>query len=276
MSGRTRLLAALAAKVLDRPVRIQLTRAQMYSMAGHQPATIQTIALGADSDGKLDRHSPSRAFRRHPSSTTTSNTRRSRRGRLWAGAAAESRRTTRSSTSTATRRPRCARRTRRSAISRSRARWTSSPMRPASIRSRCACSTTPRSIRLAGGPSRRAPCGKCLTEGAARFGWDKRTPEPRSMRDGRYLIGQGVAAAIYTHWRWPAKARVTLNRDGTALVEAGSHDLGTGTYTVMRQVAADALGLAPGEGDRAARAIRDCPRPTPRSARRRWPMPAPR
>ena len=65
------------------------------------------------------------------------------------------------------------------------------------------------------------------------------------MRDGRYLIGQGVAAAIYTHWRWPAKARVTLNRDGTALVETGSHDLGTGTYTVMQQVAADALGLSP-------------------------------
>jgi len=41
------------------------------------------------------------------------------------------------------------------------------------------------------------------------------------MRDGRYLIGQGVAGAIYTHWRWPAKARVTLNRDGSALVEAG-------------------------------------------------------
>src|SRR5207237_10120946 len=86
---------------------------------------------------------------------------------------------------------------------------------------------------------------KCLTEGAARFGWDRRTPEPRSMRDGRYLIGQGMAGAIFTHWRWPARARVTLKRDGSALVEAGTHDLGTGTYTVMQQVAADALGLAP-------------------------------
>ena len=47
------LLAALAAKVVNRPVRVQLTRAQMYSMAGHQPATVQTIALGADRDGKL-------------------------------------------------------------------------------------------------------------------------------------------------------------------------------------------------------------------------------
>jgi xanthine dehydrogenase YagR molybdenum-binding subunit len=65
------------------------------------------------------------------------------------------------------------------------------------------------------------------------------------MRDGRYLVGQGVAAAIFTHWRWPAKARVTLNDDGSALVEAAAHDIGTGTYTVMAQVAADALGLAP-------------------------------
>jgi xanthine dehydrogenase YagR molybdenum-binding subunit len=54
-----------------------------------------------------------------------------------------------------------------------------------------------------------------------------------------------MAAAIYTHWRWPAKARVMLNVDGSATVEAGMHDIGTGTYTVMQQVAADALGLAP-------------------------------
>ena len=54
-----------------------------------------------------------------------------------------------------------------------------------------------------------------------------------------------MAAAIYTHWRWPGKARVTLNRDGSALVEAAAHDIGTGTYTIMTQVAADALGLTP-------------------------------
>src|SRR5205823_13173511 len=48
------------------------------------------------------------------------------------------------------------------------------------------------------------------------------------------LIGQGMAGAIYTHWRWPAKARVTLKRDGSAVVETGTHELGAGTYTVMR------------------------------------------
>jgi xanthine dehydrogenase YagR molybdenum-binding subunit len=65
------------------------------------------------------------------------------------------------------------------------------------------------------------------------------------MRDGRSLIGQGVAGAIFTHWRWPGKARVTLDATGAALVEAAAHDIGTGTYTIMAQVAADALGLAP-------------------------------
>jgi xanthine dehydrogenase YagR molybdenum-binding subunit len=90
---------------------------------------------------------------------------------------------------------------------------------------------------------------RCLTEGAQRFGWDKRNPAPRSMRDGRYLIGQGVAGAIYTHWRWPAKARVVLRSDGSALVESGMHEIGGGTYTVMRQVAADALGLPPDRVD---------------------------
>lgn len=67
--------------------------------------------------------------------------------------------------------------------------------------------------------------------------------QPLSRVDGRCLIGQGMAGAIYTHWRWPAKARATLNRDGSAVVETAAHDLGTGTYTVMQQVAADTLGL---------------------------------
>src|SRR5260370_41245278 len=77
--------------------------------------------------------------------------------------------------------------------------------------------------------------GECLTKGAARFGWDKRTPEPRSMRSGRYLIGQGVAAAIYTHWRWPAKARGALKANGWAAGESAAADLRTGTRTGKAQ-----------------------------------------
>ena len=76
---------------------------------------------------------------------------------------------------------------------------------------------------------------RCLTEGAERFGWNARNPVPRSMRDGRYLIGQGVAGAIYTHWRWPSKARVVLRSDGSALVESGMQEIGCGTYNRVHE-----------------------------------------
>src|SRR2546429_1440080 len=121
-----------------------------------------------------------------------------------------------------------------------------------------AVSADPGAVRLlndtpvdppSGGPFATRGIRRCLTEGAQRFGWDKRNAAPRSMRDGRYLIGQGVAAAIYTHWRWPAKARVILKSDGSALVESGMHEIGGGTYTVMRQVAAGAPALPPDKGD---------------------------
>jgi hypothetical protein len=59
-----------------------------------------------------------------------------------------------------------------------------------------------------------------LVEGAARFGWDKHSPEPRSCEIVDTSLGQGVNGATYPHWRWPAKARVTTSSDGTALVEA--------------------------------------------------------
>src|SRR5207245_1664140 len=237
------LLAALAAKVLNRPVRVQLTRAQMYSMVGHQPATIQTIALGADRDGKLtgirhDSISPTPVFDNYIEYAAL--VARS----LWGASGGIS--------------------TNHKVLHVNRN--TPTPLRApheapghfalesAMDELAYATGVDPVALRLlndtpldphSGRPFSTRALRKCLTEGAARFGWDRRTPEPRSMRDGRYLIGQGMAGAIFTHWRWPAKARVTLKRDGSALVEAGTHDLGTGTYTVMQQVAADTLGLAP-------------------------------
>jgi xanthine dehydrogenase YagR molybdenum-binding subunit len=237
------LLAALAAKVVKRPVRVQLTRAQMYSMAGHQPATVQTIALGADHDGKL-------TGIRHDSVNPTS---------LFDGyveyAAMASRHLWRASGGISTSHKVVH-------VNRNTPVVLRAPMEaqghfalecamdelayatgvdPVELRLRNDTDTDPYSGR----PFSTRALRVCLTKGAARFGWEKRSPEPRSMRDGRFLIGQGVAAAIYTHWRMPGKARVTLNRDGSALVEAAAHDIGTGTYTIMTQVAADALGLAP-------------------------------
>ncbi|MEU6381613.1 xanthine dehydrogenase family protein molybdopterin-binding subunit [Streptomyces sp. NPDC046909] len=84
---------------------------------------------------------------------------------------------------------------------------------------------------------------ECYTVGAREFGWDRRNPKPRSTRDGDWLIGLGMAAGVYDPGRFPAQARARLDADGTAVVEAATSDMGPGTYTSQTQVAADALGL---------------------------------
>jgi xanthine dehydrogenase YagR molybdenum-binding subunit len=237
------LLAAIAAKVVDRPVRLQLSRAQMYSMVGHQAATVQTIALGANHDGKLvgirhDSVNPTSVFDDYVEYAAMASR------HLWraSGGIATSHKLVH--------------------VNRNSPVVLRAPMEaqghfalecamdelayktgvdPVELRLRNDTDSDPYSGR----PFSTRALRHCLTKGAVRFGWDERTSEPRSMRDGRFLIGQGMAAAIYTHWRWPGKARVTLDGDGSALVEAAAHDIGTGTYTIMAQVAADALGLSP-------------------------------
>ena len=234
-------LTALAARELRIPVRVQLTRAQMYSMVGHQPASVQTITLGAATNGKLNgiRHdsvSPTSVFDNYIEYAALCP--RS----LWgaSGGIATNHQIVHVNRNTPTplRAPHEA--------------LGHFALESALDELAYAIGIDPVALRLmndieidpdSGRPFSTRAMRKCLIEGAARFGWEKRTPEPRSMRDGRYLVGQGMAGAIYTHWRWPAQARVTLRADGSALVEAGTHDLGTGTYTVMQQIAADTLGL---------------------------------
>jgi xanthine dehydrogenase YagR molybdenum-binding subunit len=84
---------------------------------------------------------------------------------------------------------------------------------------------------------------ECLREGARRFNWDRRPARPASIRDGRWLVGLGVAAAIRVHPQMPAKVRVRLAPDGMCVVLSDMTDIGTGTYTILTQVAADQLGL---------------------------------
>ncbi|MFD3499400.1 xanthine dehydrogenase family protein molybdopterin-binding subunit [Streptomyces sp. NPDC058678] len=84
---------------------------------------------------------------------------------------------------------------------------------------------------------------ECYTVGAREFGWHRRNPEPRATREGDWLIGRGMAAGVYDTARMPAQARARLDSDGTAVVEAAATDMGPGTYTSQTQVAADALGL---------------------------------
>ena len=84
---------------------------------------------------------------------------------------------------------------------------------------------------------------ECYEQGAERFGWSKRNPKPGSMRDGRELIGYGMASAVYPTNRAAATASVRILRDGRAVVRSASSDMGPGTWTSMTQVAAEALGL---------------------------------
>ncbi len=84
---------------------------------------------------------------------------------------------------------------------------------------------------------------ECLRQGASTFGWARRNPTPRTVRDGDRLIGVGMAAAGYHTSRSPSDVYARLNADGTADVQTATSDMGPGTYTSMSQVAADALGL---------------------------------
>ncbi len=84
---------------------------------------------------------------------------------------------------------------------------------------------------------------ECYRKGAEMFGWSKRNPELRATKEGNKLVGFGMGTSLYPARRSPASALARLNADGTVLVEAGSQDLGGGTYTIMTQIAADALGV---------------------------------
>jgi xanthine dehydrogenase YagR molybdenum-binding subunit len=84
---------------------------------------------------------------------------------------------------------------------------------------------------------------ECYRQGAETFGWGKRNPEPRSMRDGSELVGWGMASGVWEALQMPAAARIVLTANGHAEVFCAASDIGTGTYTILAQVAADALGL---------------------------------
>ncbi|ONF46925.1 xanthine dehydrogenase family protein molybdopterin-binding subunit [Methylobacterium radiotolerans] len=83
----------------------------------------------------------------------------------------------------------------------------------------------------------------CFRQGAERFGWARRSPEPRSMRDGRELVGWGVATGIWESMMMQSSAIATLTPDGRLTVGNSTGDIGTGTYTILTQIAADTLGL---------------------------------
>ena len=83
----------------------------------------------------------------------------------------------------------------------------------------------------------------CYRQAAERFGWERRSMAPRSMRDGNQLVGWGMATGVWEAMQQPATAKAVMNIDGSLVVASATSDIGTGTYTVMTQIAAENLGL---------------------------------
>jgi len=233
-------LAALAARRVGRPVKLVLNRRQMFYTTGHRPRTIQRVALGATRDGRLTGliHESSGETSRHEqfiealTSVSTfmyscPNVRtRYRLVPLDTGTPNHMRGPGEASGVFALE---CAIDELAYSLG----------MDPLELRRR----NEPAIDEGENLPFSSRSLIECLDLGAERFGWSRRSPKPRSMRDGRLLIGWGAAAATYPALWGAASARVRLVEDGTAEVEAAASDMGPGTYTSMTQVAADFLGL---------------------------------
>jgi xanthine dehydrogenase YagR molybdenum-binding subunit len=236
------MLAAMAARKVGRPVKLVLSRAQMFTSNGYRPQTVQKIALGASADGKL-------LSVRHEGITSMGQP---RLGEFVEPVAL--------ATEMLYACPNLAITHRIVALNAGLPTYMRAPGESSGVFAiesamdelAVALKMDPIALRLQNyaetDPSDNLPFSskhlrECYTQGAAAFGWDRRTPAPRSMRDGRWLVGLGMATATYPTNRSAAGVRVRLLADGTAVLQSGTQDLGTGTYTVMAQLAADALGL---------------------------------
>jgi xanthine dehydrogenase YagR molybdenum-binding subunit len=233
------VLAVLTAQALERSVRVALTRQQMYVL-GYRPAMIQRIELGARPGGTLEAIT-------HEAITVTSQYEdfyRQESG--WSGllyTCANAKYVHKlarldlptscdmrcPSAATGVYALECAMDELAVALK----------LDPLELRLRCYSDRDQNTNRPYSSKSLRA----CYHQGAEAFGWDKRSPEPRSMRDGNELVGWGMATGIWEALQVPIAVRIVLSANGHAEVSCATSDIGTGTYTIMAQVAADMLGL---------------------------------
>ncbi|KDN75974.1 xanthine dehydrogenase family protein molybdopterin-binding subunit [Streptomyces olindensis] len=230
--------AVMAATLLQRPVRVVMTRRQMFSLAGYRSPTAQRVRLGADADGRL------RALEHRSLSQTSAvhdfvePSAAAGRAMYAADAHHTASRVVRLDVPTPT--------------------WMRAPGEaPGSFALESAldelaerCGVDPIELRLRNepevGPVSGLPFGSrnliaCFREGARRFGWAERDPRPGVRREGRWLLGTGTAAASFPVMAMPSTAAVTAEADGTFTVGINAADIGTGARTALTLVAADAL-----------------------------------
>jgi xanthine dehydrogenase YagR molybdenum-binding subunit len=234
------VLATMAAKMLGRAVKLVLSRPQMFSMVGHRPKTRQHVVLAADARGALvgirhDVISETSTFDEfvEPSAVQT-------RMLYACPNVVTSHRLVRLDVGTPTFQRAPGESTGTFALESAMDELAHAlHLDPLELRLRNYAETAPDD----GKPWSSKSLRECYRQGAERFGWSKRELPPRSMRDGRWLVGWGMATATYPARQSPSSAIARARPDGTVLVQAGSQDIGTGTYTIMTQIAADALGV---------------------------------
>jgi xanthine dehydrogenase YagR molybdenum-binding subunit len=233
------VLAVLAAQALQRSVRLVLTRQQMYGL-GHRPATIERLALGATAGGTLD------AITHEAIAVTSQFEDFSRNDTGWAALlykSANARYVHRLArldvpTSSDMRAPGAA--TGVYALESAMDELAVAlKLDPVELRLRC-YSDRDQNEDV---PYTSKQLRECYRQGAEAFGWSKRDAAPRSMRDGSELVGWGMATGVWEALQMPTAARIVLTANGHAEVSCAASDIGTGTYTILAQVAADVLGL---------------------------------
>ncbi|QMV73254.1 xanthine dehydrogenase family protein molybdopterin-binding subunit [Comamonas piscis] len=233
-------LTAMAARELKRPVKLVLTRTQMFTGHGYRPQTIQKVRLGADANGKLQAIIQEAFHNTSSFETFSDNT----TGFLKQVYACENLDMPLKVAATDLATP----------------TWMRAPgavsgmfaLESAMDELAYALKMDPMELRLvnyaevdpvSGKPFSSKALRECYRLGAEKFGWKNRKPEPRSMRDGKLLVGWGMASSVWGAMQMPASAKITFRPDGTATVSSATSDIGPGTYTVMTMIAAEFLGL---------------------------------
>jgi len=233
-------LAAIAARMIGRPVKVAMTRPQLFHTTTHRTASEQRVRLGADSDGRLIAFGQDALVHCARFDIYTEPVCGAAR-MLYAA-------------------PNRLTRHRRAKLDLPRSDSMRAPGEAIGLLAlECAMdelaealAIDPVELRLRNDteidPERDRPfasrhLGEALREGAVRFGWDKRVAKPASVREGRWFVGLGVASAIRGDTLQSATARARLERDGRLTVELAMTDIGTGSYTILTQIAAETMDL---------------------------------
>lgn len=234
-------LGIMAAKLVGRPVKLVLRREQMFGPVGHRAPTRQRLRIGTDGEGRLtalDHHA------RTVSSTFDD----------FYEPAADASHTLYASPAIRTSHDAVRVNTGTPLFMRAPGEATGSITLESAIDEMAwACGIDPLAFRLknyaevepiSGKPFSSKALRACYEQGAARFGWSKRSFQPRQMRDDNgLLVGWGMGTATFPALMFQAEARAAIRRDGSGVMEIGAHDMGQGAWTALAQIAADAVGL---------------------------------